>query len=230
MIDIHTHILPYVDDGSKDLNESIELIRQEIDFGVTDIYLTPHFMKIRNYLSTYEENRKIFEDLKKEVKNQKLKINLHLGNEIYATNKLVADLKKKKVVPLGDTKFVLIEFSVDEEDYEIGEAINNLIGIGYKPIIAHPERYDHIRTIHDYKVIRKMGAYIQIGAASLFGMNGKSAKKISISLLKNNLVDFVASDVHGFRENRLLDAYNYISKKFSKTLADKLFTNPMFIK
>ena len=87
MIDIHTHILPYVDDGSSDMSLSIDLIKQEIEFGVTDVFLTPHYMKIRNYLSPYDENLQIFEELKEEVNKQGLKINLHLGNEIYVTNK-----------------------------------------------------------------------------------------------------------------------------------------------
>jgi protein-tyrosine phosphatase len=230
LIDIHTHILPFVDDGSDDISSSVEMIKQEIDFGVTDIYLTPHYMKIRNYLSSFEKNKKIFEDLYSELKKQNLKINLHIGNEIYATNKLVSYLKSGKVIPLGNTSYVLIEFSLDDEDYDIGEAINNLVSLGYKPIIAHPERYDYISFPKDFNIMRRMGALIQINAGSIFGQYGKKTKKIALQLLKKDMVDFVASDVHDFRENHLLEAYNYISKKYSNERAEKLFNNPVFKK
>lgn len=83
MIDIHTHILPYVDDGSSNINQSIELIKYEINEGVTDVFVTPHYFMFRGYISTYENNKKIFNNLIQEVKKQNLNINLHLGNEIF---------------------------------------------------------------------------------------------------------------------------------------------------
>ncbi len=225
MIDIHTHILPYVDDGSSSINKSIELIKYEINQGVTDIFVTPHYFLLRGYVSMYEDNKKIFEDLTREVKKQKLNINLHLGNEIYYTQDTLQYLKEKRVIPLGYSKYVLIEFSLYNDTGDIPEAINCLTAIGYIPIIAHPERYKYLTNIIDYKMMKRMGALIQINVGAILGEYGNKVKKGVFKLIEENIVDFVASDIHDFRKNGLKKGYEIIKKKFTQTIADKLFNN-----
>ncbi|XMB73141.1 CpsB/CapC family capsule biosynthesis tyrosine phosphatase [Mycoplasmatota bacterium WC30] len=229
MIDIHTHILPYVDDGSPDLETSIALIKSEIEQGVTDIFVTPHYMKYRNFLSTYDNNKAIFNKLKEKVKAEKLDVNLYLGNEIYYNSKTLENLKNEIVIPLDNSKFVLIEFSLSHETEDIPEAIHNLVAIGYIPIIAHPERYPYITDIRDYKIMRKMGAKIQINAGAVNGNYGKKIKKIVLNLIKNDLVDFVASDVHDFRASGMLNAYDVVKKAVSEEKADQIFNNKMIL-
>jgi len=225
MIDIHTHILPYVDDGSPDLETSVALIKSEIEQGVTDIFVTPHYYKYRGFLSTQKENKEIFENLKKEVNIQRLKVNLYLGNEIYYdshTMKLIAD---GTVASLADSKYVLVEFSMLNEDEDICEAINNLTAKGYIPIIAHPERYPYLNEVNHFKIMKKMGAKVQINSGSLTGYYGRKAKKMVIKLIKEELVDFVASDVHDFRHGQFSSGYQVVQKVFSTEIADKLFAN-----
>ena len=125
---------------------------------------------------------------------------------------------------------VLIEFAMAGDDFEIGEAVNNLTSIKYDPIIAHPERYESIQDMNDYKILKRMGAYIQINAGSILGVYGRRAKKISWHLLKAGLVDFIASDVHDFRKNHLKDAYDLIVKKFSPERAEELSNNKIILK
>ena len=225
MIDIHTHILPRVDDGSPDLETSIEIIKSEINQGVTDIFVTPHYILRRGYLSPYEENLVIFNELIAEVKKQRLNVNLYLGTEVYYNEKTLKDLANNLVRPLGDSKYLLVEFSLYKETEDIPEAINNLIAKGYIPIIAHPERYPYLTSVEAYKYFRRMGARIQINANSIIGDNGRKIRKFVFGLINDNLVDFVASDVHSFRASKLLEAYNIIKNKFSDEIANKLFNN-----
>ena len=229
MIDIHTHLLPCVDDGSPDMQTSIELIKDEIKQGVTDIFVTPHYFKYRGYLSPVEENIKIFERLKEEVKSNDLNVKLYLGNEIYYNKLTISDLQDGLIKTLGKSKFVLVEFSLSVEDEDIPEAVNNLTAKGYIPIIAHPERYPYITDINNYVYLKRMGALIQLNASSIIGDYGRKVKKFVLRLIKNNLVDFVASDIHDFRMSCLKKAYKVVETTFSKEKAEELFSNSVIL-
>ncbi|MBI9008849.1 MAG: capsular biosynthesis protein [Tenericutes bacterium] len=229
MIDIHTHILPCVDDGSPDMQTSIDLIKEEITQGVTDVFVTPHYFKQRGYLSPVKENIEGFNSLKEEIEKQGLKVNLYLGNEIYYNIHTLRDLESGLTKPLGNSKYVLIEFSLFEEDEDIAEAVHNLTAKGYLPIIAHPERYPYLNDLNSYAYLKRMGALIQLNASSLTGDYGRKVKKFVLKAIKNNLVDFVASDIHDFRMSNLLRAYDVVKTSFSKEIADKLFNNSVIL-
>ncbi|MDD3477446.1 MAG: hypothetical protein PHP32_01020 [Candidatus Izemoplasmatales bacterium] len=228
MIDIHTHILPGVDDGSPSEEASIEMLREEERFGVTDVFLTPHYMKSRGYLRTYDENKTVFEQFSMAAKKAGISIQLHLGNEIYYTFSSIQALRDQTVAPMGNTPAVLIEFSTSEEDEEIPEAIHNIVAMGYTPVIAHVERYSYIKTAKDYEVMRKMGALIQINAAAIVGAAGPATKKFVWKLLKSGLIDVIASDIHVFRTNYMKEAYDLILKKFGQVITERLFNHPIF--
>lgn len=224
MIDVHAHVLPFVDDGSPDIESSVKLIIEAAEAGVTDLFATPHYMKIRNYLSSFENNQNVFEQMKRELKNRNIPIRLHLGNEIYYTIHTMQDLKNHTVIPLGDSKKVLLEFSMIEEEEDISEAIHNMNALGYQAIIAHPERYPYLKW-QDYEVIKKMKALIQINASSIIGKYGVQIQKLVWKLIKERYVDFVASDIHKSRTNHLKEAYLLVQKKFGKEIADSIFAN-----
>ncbi len=224
MIDIHTHILPYVDDGARDITSSIQMIQESVHNGVTDLFLTPHYMRIRNYLSSATDNQKIFFELQNEVVRQGIKINLHLGNEVYYTINSLNDLRSKQVIPLGNSKMVLIEFSTTDEHEDIAEAIHNITALGFKPIIAHVERYPYFKE-KDYLIVKKMGALIQVNASSVIGKSGHDMQKIAIKLIKGKYADFVASDIHLSRYNYMQEAHSFVTKKFGPATAEKLFFN-----
>lgn len=225
MIDVHSHVLPFVDDGSKSLNASLEMIRTAIEFGVTDLFLTPHYMRLRNYVSTYEQNKRVLVEFEEELKKSNLSIRLHLGNEIYYTIDAIKQLREGLITTMGDSRFVLVEFSMDQPEEDLPDAISNLKAAGYLPIIAHPERYDYIRTQKDFELLKRMGAYTQINASSITGKYGTSVQKFVLKMIKQNLIDFVASDIHEFRKNDLSKAYELVTKKFGKSKADQIFHN-----
>ncbi len=221
MFDIHTHILYGVDDGSDSLDTSKYLLNQAKENDVTKILLTPHQ---NEELTRSEELKERFEVLKGEVKD--FGIDLYLGSEIYYYPKMINDLDNNILLTLNNTKYVLVEFSTRIET-DISNIAYDLKIRGYFPIIAHIERY-HYLNLDDYDEIKAAGALIQINSKSFLN---KGYKKQLKYLLKNNLVDFIASDCHN--KTRDLDfsyAKKLIAKKY-KNLYNKLFVDePEFIK
>lgn len=229
MIDIHSHVLPLVDDGSTTIEASLNMIKTLVDSGVTDVFFTPHYMRLRNYLSTYHNNLEVFESFKREVEKAGYQINLHLGNEIYYSVDAIKYLKENTVTTMGKSKKVLIEFSMSEAEEDIPDAIHNIKAAGFIPIIAHPERYQYITKIEDFELMHKMGALIQINAHSVAGKYGLSTQKLCFKLIKLGLVDFVASDIHEFRTNYLKVAYEIVLKKFGEKITEKIFSNRIIL-
>ncbi len=220
MFDIHSHILPFVDDGSSSVESSIALIKEEMANGVTDIILTPHFKKGIYEYGT-EELKQEFEKFKEEVQNQGLKVNLYLGQEVYCDRDIYNRIKNGSVLTLSNTPYILLEFDYFTET-DIADYVYNVSMLGYKPIIAHIERYSYLdwNTIFDLK---RMGALIQVNAFSITGDYGRNFQKKVIKAIKKGLIDFVASDIHSGRDCVMHRAYKILSRHGGRHLADKLF-------
>ena len=145
MKDIHCHILNGIDDGSKTIEESIRIIKNAIDNGITDIVLTPHYIENSNYNCNNKNKFYLINKLKKELKKNNLYINLYLGNEIMITKNIISLLTKGEASTINNTKYVLIEFPLHNELSYIEDIIFELVRNNYIPIIAHPERYSYIQ-------------------------------------------------------------------------------------
>lgn len=201
MIDLHSHILPNIDDGSKSLEESIAIIKQAVSNGVTDIIVTPHFILGSSYNKEKSANKKLLADLKKRVEAENLSINLHLGNEIFVDIEMVSLLKKKKIASLNDSRYVLFELPMNNEYKNIKKTLFDLQSAGYIPVIAHPERYrivkENPQIVEEWQ---EAGAVFQSNIGSLFDRYGKEAKNTLITLLKHEAVSFIASDIHHSRD------------------------------
>lgn len=220
MFDIHSHVLPFVDDGSSSVESSIALIKEEKLNGVTDIMLTPHYKK-NIYEYGANELRKNFESFKQEVESRGIDINLYLGQEIYCDRNVYDLLKSGTVLTLNGTRYILIEFDYFTET-DIVDYVYNIVMLGYKPIIAHIERYSYL----DWNVIfdlKSMGALIQVNAFSITGDYGRNFQKKVISAIKKGLIDFVSSDLHSGRTCVMQKAYKTLARYAGRHLADKLF-------
>lgn len=231
-IDIHCHILPGVDDGAKNIEQSLEMLKIAAKDGITDMIATPHFHYRRGH-ATPEEIRKNVQELNTAAKAEGIDMTIYPGNELYYTHELLDKVKAGEVLTLADSDYVLLEFSPDVEKSKIQRAVYKFLGEGYYPIIAHMERYEAFRKDRDFAyTIEEMGAYYQINAGSLMGSAGWNTKRFAKLMLEQGMVNFIATDAHD--TDRRYPAYGkaaeWIRKKYGeKDLREYLCENPRMI-
>ena len=232
LIDIHCHIIPGVDDGAESLEDAVRMLRMEYAQGVRKIIATPHYRKL--YFETPAEIiKRQFGLLKRAAAAAEIDIELYLGCEFHVNMDMMEILKERETSTLAGSRYVLSEFSGNSEPSFIRERIYSLLSGGYRPIVAHVERYraarDDISLIEE---IKEMGALIQVNADNILGKEGFGSGRFCRKLLKEGLVDFIASDCHGSerRISRLGQACDYVRKKFGSSYARRLFIeNPQKI-
>lgn len=199
MIDIHSHILPEVDDGSKSIKESIAMAKQYVENGIYKVIATPHYIEDTNS-KTADENRGILENLKDVLRAEGIELEVYLGNEIYILPDILNNLSNGKVSTLNGSRYVLIESAMFDIPINIDNIIYELCLKGYIPIIAHPERNLKVQQNPNilYGLIMS-GALTQINLPSLEGRYGKESRETAVVLLNHNMVHFVGTDAHSPR-------------------------------
>lgn len=196
MIDVHNHILVDVDDGPKNIEESINLIKQAHSEGITDIVATPHHLHPR-YDNNIQAVKEKLEELHNNEVIKQLGINLYPGQEIRVTDQIIDDINNGKIEGINNSKYLLLEFPSNEVPHYSHKLFYELQTKGYVPIIAHPERNKAIAENLDILFdLVNGGALSQITSSSLLGDFGRKVKKISLQMIDNNLTHFVASDAH----------------------------------
>jgi protein-tyrosine phosphatase len=225
MIDMHTHVLFGVDDGANTIENSLNLIKEEVNKGVSKIILTPHFKK-RQGETNVEKITENFKILRKIVSEENLKVELFLGSEVYLDHNYYDTIWKEPIITLAGSDYVLIEFSITDIPKNIPEICYEVKLKGFIPIIAHVERYD---TLYDntqlIKDILNEGAHFQINASTVVNKEDKESYKFVNYMLKNELVSFVASDVHNnnSRAFYLDKAYSVVNKMCNHSYVEKIF-------
>lgn len=220
-IDIHSHIIYDVDDGSKSLEQSIDSLKQIKKIGLDSVVCTPHFKKGRT-----EKIHKVKDNfLKLKEEASKLGINLYIGNELMYTDEMIDLLAKRKLIGINFSKYILVEFRRNENKNinDILMILEDMIDAGYRPILAHPELYVNYHNIEYMKRIKDLGVMLQMDATSLFE---RKHKKLCKKMLKEKLIDVVASDSHCTKKRNYLiyaKAYKKIKKKYGKEYTDIIF-------
>lgn len=213
MIDFHSHILPNIDDGSRNMEQTVEILKEAKNAGFNKIISTSHYME--EYYNIDEKQRK---KLIEEVKEQNQGIELFLGSEIYVTGNIVELLKNQKASTINNSKYVLFELPLNTKEIIAKEVIYRLIENNYVPIIAHPERYKYVQENIEYIMeLVDMGALLQSNYGSIIGMYGRKAESTVKKLLKEDSVQFLGSDVH--REKQVYDKIPKILKKLNKIVS-----------
>lgn len=196
--DIHSHLIPGIDDGSKTMDESLELIRGFRDLGFKKLVTTPHIMSDA-FRNTPEIILDGLEKLRTAVKAAGIEIELDASAEYYfdeAFSKLVDD---NKILPLRE-KYILFEISYINAPDLIHQMVFQIQMKGYTPILAHPERYPYwYKRFEEYHKIKEAGALFQINTNSIAGYYGPDARRIAERMINENMVDFIGSDMHGSR-------------------------------
>ena len=230
MIDIHSHIIFDVDDGPKNFEDSKKLLEESYRQGVRTIISTSHRRK--GMFETSEEKiQEHFQKVKELAPLIAPDLNILYGAEIYYTSDILEKLEQGLLPTLGETQYVLIEFSMATPYKEIHTGLGNILRLGLTPVVAHIERY-HCLERDERKVqeLIDMGCYTQINSSSvlkpkLFGDSYKFMKKRAHFFLERDLVHFVASDMHnvGKRPTYMKEAFDLVEKKYGSQRATALF-------
>ena len=225
IIDMHCHVMPGVDDGARDMETSLEMLRIAEKSGITHMILTPHHKPAHHNVSP-EHNVLYRKRLREEAKNQGINVKLFSGNEIYYSHETMEELIQGQVCPLAGSDYVLVEFHPTNPFKEIQNAAGRVQAAGYIPIVAHVERYSdivsHPSNVND---LIDMGCYIQVNASSVMGKYGFGISHFTRKLLKEGLVHFISSDAHDTKSRapRLSECRDYVERKFGEDYAKELF-------
>lgn len=228
MIDLHSHILPGLDDGAGSIEESMEMARMASQQGIRVMVATPHCAEdlTRDVRSGVKLLREVFAEAK-------IPVQLYTGMEIFGTFDTARLLRQGRLLTLNGSKYPLIEFAFHTDGAEETEILEDVIAAGYTPLVAHPERYRYICT--DPELVNRwteMGCLFQINRGSLLGRFGLDAQQMGMELVYRGFATVVATDAHSpeIRTPRLRDVYRLLSREISPVVAETLLCrNPHLI-
>ncbi|MGJ9458099.1 tyrosine-protein phosphatase [Oceanobacillus sp. CF4.6] len=240
MIDIHSHILPGIDDGAKTEEDSLAMAREAVSQGITTIIATPHNKngKYDNERASIKNNVQILSEL---LVTEDIPLTVIPGQETRINGEMIEDIKNGKLLSLNHTKYLFVEFPSANVPRYSSQMLFDIQVAGYTPIIVHPERnqelIEHPSRLYEFV---KNGALTQVTAASLVGKFGKNIQKFSHQLVEANLTHFIASDAHNtttrgfcmdeaFHElkNEYGSDYFYMFLENSQLLLDNMNVNRM---
>jgi protein-tyrosine phosphatase len=230
VVDIHSHILPGIDDGARTIEESIAMVRLAAATGTTDIVATPH-----------ANNRYVYDEAAIEAKLVELRaamggelgkaIRIHRGCDFHLTPENISQaLVTPAKYSIAGRGYLLVEFSDRSVPESAGDIFRKMLGAGLHPVITHPERNPLLRErLELVELWVDQGCFVQVTALSMLGRFGKSAQEVADRLLRNSLVHFLASDAHDAKDRTtaLDGAWKHVAKEFGERAARGLLeTNP----
>ena len=230
MIDIHTHLLPGVDDGAEDLDSALRCLKVMAECGVTDVFLTPHHIP-GEYENKKDRTLSKTEALKEALSQEGIGVNLHTGSELYLTETAGKDPGFGEFV-MGDSDYILVETAMNGFPLNLREILYLMVRKGFKPILAHPERYlDIIQDISIAEELVYRNVYLQANAGSFLGEHGRSVMNTAWEMFQKGYYHFIASDHHCRSNNYSLSALESIlSEQYPEHLVKLLvYDNPMKI-
>lgn len=193
MVDMHSHVLPGIDDGAQTPAESIYLIKKMMELGIKKIIATPHIM-IDYYRNTAETINAALATVNAELLKEGIDILVEAAAEHMFDEGFEAKIDAGELMVMKGG-YVLFELSFVSKPPNLIPVIQKMINKGFKPILAHPERYPYL-TIEELKSIRSWGCNLQLNTISLTGYYGPGIKKVAEALVDHQIVDFISSDMH----------------------------------
>jgi tyrosine-protein phosphatase YwqE len=197
--DLHSHLIPGIDDGAKDIEESLRLLQGLENLGYRKVITTPHIMS-----DCYRNNRDIIMDgltyLRSEAKKAGINVLIEAAAEYYLDDGFYAHLEEGNLLTLGDD-YLLFETSYVAKPLQFEEMVFAISTAGYKPLLAHPERYRYIHDFEkEYRYMKELGIFFQVNINSFGGHYGKDAQKKAEFLSKQGMIDFLGSDIHHYKQ------------------------------
>lgn len=228
--DIHSHILPGVDDGASNMEETRRMLLLAYEEGIRVIIATPHYVAGTENIKA-DKLREIYQSVTRVAAEVSEDFQILLGNELFYNTSLIEDLNRGNALVIDDTRYILVEFNPWISFRELWEGLNNCIFAGYIPVLAHAERYicltKEIDLVHD---LIELGAYMQITFSCISGFRPGIRFHFCRKLLQRGWVHFLGTDMHRASEEALNmeKAISYIRRRFGENIVrELLWENPM---
>ena len=217
-VDVHSHLIPGIDDGSRNMEESLSLLQGMKNLGYDKIITTPHIMK-DSYCNTPVIIRSGLADLRYAAKEKGIDIVIEAAAEYYLDDGFLDHLERGDMMTL-EGKYILFETSYFAKPLQLEEMIFEISAAGYIPVMAHPERYRYIKDPkREYARFKELGVHLQVNLNSLGGHYGKSAKKLAEYLSRSGMISFLGSDVHGKKQ------IEFLSEMLKSEAYAEIYTN-----
>lgn len=223
IIDMHSHILPYVDDGAADMAEAVAMVQIAAQSGVRTMIATPHANQrglYENYAT--ERMQEIFEKLRERIRQQGIPVTILPGMEIFASEDMIRLIRHRLLCPIAGTNLFLVEFPFGCPEKQMERLLKEMLWEGYLPLLAHPERYycvqDRIECLQNWQ---EMGCYIQMNKGSVFNRFGPQSGETARRMLEMGLLDVIGSDAHGadVRTPDMTSIVQYLTERYGEKRA-----------
>jgi len=225
--DMHSHLVPGIDDGAPTPEDSLELIRGFKEKGYKKLITTPH-VHGEFYDNNTEKITRHFHELQRFVADQRIQIELGVAAEYFLDSYFLTEVLPFGLLTFGDN-YVLVEVSMAGWPRNFSDLIFSVQSLGYKPILAHPERYQYEENIKVYRDLKDRGIMLQMNLLSVLGYYGKGIKQMAEKLLEEKLYDFCGSDVHHIRHVQHMDKLIKDNQPLMKKLQQYGFKNSTLI-
>ncbi len=223
---MHSHLIPAVDDGSTSVENSLDMIRRFADAGYKKLITTPHIMS-DFYRNTPEILLPKLELVRQAIKQQQIPIEIDVAAEYYLDYDFEQKINKEKLLTFG-ANYVLFEVSYVNMPENIDSVIFQLQTQGYRPVLAHPERYPFWYEHFDkYVELKSKGVFLQLNVNSLTGYYSPTAKKIAERMIEENIVDFIGSDCHRMDHTNVMYEARYCPTLLKLIESGKLLNNTL---
>ena len=220
--DMHSHLIPGIDDGAQTIDESIQLIERLRDMGYKNLITTPH-IKFDHYPNTSAVIQQGLQDLKKALAEREIDMPIKAAAEYYIDDHFMDLLERKDLLTVKDNE-VLVEISFMIEPIQFHEILFQIQLAGYRPILAHPERYAFYHEKKDaYNDLKNRGCLLQLNVLALSGYYGKPVRQVAEKSLKEGLYAYCGTDMHHIRHADGM--YNMLSANILKELEVYPFHN-----
>lgn len=228
MYDIHSHILPMVDDGTSSVEMALFMLDQAYRDGTDAVVLTPHFATVYDFYNPKDKVIELYNDLKYIVKKEHIPVEIYVGCEFLYTSKQSFLKHLDEITTMNNTNYILVEFYFDVDEEVILEAVDVIKEHHLIPIIAHPERFECFwYNSHLAISIKNKGGLLQMNKGSVLGKYGTRVKETVLELLELKLISFVGSDAHHpyKRSSLMYEAYDYMNTYYDQDYVKDLFIN-----
>lgn len=215
MVDIHSHILPSIDDGARTLDEALQIASIAANNGINHIVATSHG---NYYPYTLDEYRHSFQRLQYAIRERNIPVTLYPGMEIFMDDQAFSLIDEKKLLTINSTNNILVEFPFEEDPDRVCDSIAKLIKKQYNIVLAHPERYIFIqKDLELAYYLEEMGCVLQVNRGSILGEFGERCRNLAIRMMDDGIVNVIATDAHDtkYRPPSIQKLVKFLERRYS---------------